>query len=218
MELIFVMGAPVKENGEPGEEFKLRLDKTLEIYSSDKNMILIAGRVGHTLNKYPITQAECGKNYLLKKGLHENKMLMETISCETAGNFAFSGPIISKIKPDRVIVVTSEYGKQRVAYLANKILGRIAPINLECVVTVQSSNPNSKDRENKAFNMFKTLFENVVDGDYLKIIDTLLLQTPFYNKNLIKDEDFFNKYWNPGGWEDFIRNKNLVNELSISNQ
>lgn len=213
MAIIFVMGAPVLEDKTPGLEFKLRLDKAIEIFK-DGDTILVSGRTGNTLKSYPITQSECGKNYLVESGINPQYIIIETISVETAGNFAFSASVIFNKHPEVITIISSEYVSNRVEYITNKVFGNLSILNYKYIRSAHSDNKESIERETKALNMYKKLLGKIDDGNYLKVIEVLLLKTPFYIKNYIGDKNFFDEYWQPGGWENYIPNKEKINKLS----
>ena len=51
------------------------------------------------------------------------KVVKEDISTETAGNFAFSKPIMDVLNPNKIVIYNSRVVSDRTKYLANKILG-----------------------------------------------------------------------------------------------
>ena len=116
---IVVLGAKTKENG-VSKTLKRRLDTAIEYYENNKNaQIIVAGGKG---DDEPVTEALAMKEYLIKNGIAENKIIMEDKSTDTNENFRNVKSIFEAGKVDysniRIAVVTSDFHIYRSLRLA----------------------------------------------------------------------------------------------------
>ena len=114
-DVAMVLGCPVKEN-KASNVFAGRLDHGIYLYKSGKvTKILIAGGKG---NKTRLSEAEAGKNYILKMGVPEKDILTETSSTTTLENFEFSKPILKDNNLKSVLVVSDPFHMTRAMKMA----------------------------------------------------------------------------------------------------
>lgn len=199
-------------DGKPSPWLAQRLDTAYQYYKDNQKDIVgfvISGRWGNSTD-INILESESltSKKYLLEKDPTLD-IKIEEFSVETGGNFAFSKQIISELDPERVVIITSKVLENRTRYFAKKIFGNDWNNEFIFVNDSLSENPLAIDKEPKALNMFKSLFTVCVDGDDLSARKILLEKTPFYNKNIIQDKLFFDKYW-PGGYVDFLEKRKSI--------
>jgi uncharacterized SAM-binding protein YcdF (DUF218 family) len=206
--VLFIHGGKVL-NGEPTAHFLVRTRSALAYYdahhASEDIIFLVAGRWLSVTETFPLTEAEIGKQYILK-ALPEAVVIKEDISVDLIGNYAFSKPLIASLAPDKTIGFTTELLRDRTELILKKVFGagRLPEINyLADEVTYR---PNNAEREAQAASLFKNLFADVKDGDDAAVRETLLYSTPYYFKNLIDDKTFFDRYWS-GGYDSYLRSR-----------
>lgn len=113
---IIVLGAQVKENG-PSVALARRLDRAYEYLTENPGTLCILS--GGQGNNEPVSEAEGMQEYLLKKGLAPERIILEDQSVNTQQNLAFSRKLI----PDgitKVGIVTSNFHVYRSTQLAKK--------------------------------------------------------------------------------------------------
>lgn len=202
MKLVLYIPTAHTENNRPSPWLKARLDAAIGYYQNqtkDDCVFVISGRWPNLNDVYDLTESEISRRYVLEQ-LPSAKIIKEDICVETAGGFAFAKPIIDQVKPTKVVIFNSVVNGERIKYLANKIFGSGYEYEFVLLDDELSRNPKAIDKEPRALVMFKKLLDGIKDGNAAAAQEILLYKTPFYFKNLVDDEKFFNEYW-PGGWE-----------------
>ena len=117
---MIILGAKVNEDG-ISKTLKRRLDKAIEYYNTNKNInIIVSGGQG---SDELVTEALAMKNYLVKNGVSEDKIIMEDKATTTLENIIFSKKIITdKNLKGKVLIVTSDYHLFRGQFISS-ILG-----------------------------------------------------------------------------------------------
>lgn len=101
---IIVLGAQVKTDG-PSLTLKLRLDKAFEYLQENKDTIVVVS--GGKGSDEPVAEAEAMKNYLVEKGISEDRIIKEDRSVNTSENLAFSRELIDEKVKNPGIVTTN---------------------------------------------------------------------------------------------------------------
>lgn len=116
LDYVIVLGAQMKENG-PSSTLKARLDRAIDYLEENPNTkVIVSGGQG---SDEIISEAEGMKNYLVQKGIAEERILMEDNSVNTNQNLKFSSEYIN-IEEDTVGIVTSNFHIYRSVRLAKK--------------------------------------------------------------------------------------------------
>ena len=102
--VIVVYGAGL-EDGVPGKALVKRLDKALELYMAgdEKAMILVSGGQG---KDEPCTEASAMMDYLVARGVSEDKIILEDESTDTKENVRYSFEKIKELGLDDYTVVS----------------------------------------------------------------------------------------------------------------
>lgn len=87
LDYVIVLGAHVRSTG-PSRALILRLDRAYDYASENSDTLLIVS--GGKGSNEPCTEASAMRDYLLKKGLPESRILMEDQSVNTRENLIFS--------------------------------------------------------------------------------------------------------------------------------
>lgn len=111
-----ILGAQWKTTG-PSEVLRRRLDRALEYLkkSPDTKVIVSGGQGGNE----PIPEAVGMKEYLIRAGIAEDRILTEPLSKNTYENLSLSGQLID-IGNSRVVIVTNNFHVFRAVKLAEK--------------------------------------------------------------------------------------------------
>lgn len=111
-----ILGAQWKSTG-PSEVLRRRLDRAVEYLreSPDTKVIVSGGQGGNE----PISEAAGMKEYLIRSGIEENRILTEAASGNTYENLRFSGQLMD-IGTSRVVIVTNNFHVFRAVKIAEK--------------------------------------------------------------------------------------------------
>ena len=120
-EYIIVHGCSLKAGKEVSNELSLRLDKAVSVFhrAKDEAFIIVSGGKG---SKDSLPEAQAMRNYLIGKGIPDDKILLEDQSRSTRENLKFSRKIINERGgSDKIALVTSSYHVLRCLWLSRKI-------------------------------------------------------------------------------------------------
>lgn len=98
LEYVIVLGASVKGD-EPGKTLRLRLDKAAEYAAQNPETTLILS--GGRSENDEVVEAVAMRNYLLEKGVPEDRMVLEVQSLSTVENIAYSRVLIEDMRRQR---------------------------------------------------------------------------------------------------------------------
>lgn len=111
-----ILGAQWKEHG-PSYVLQKRLDAAVGyLEQNEGTKVIVSGGQG---SNEPITEAEGMKQYLIAKGIEENRIICEEKSTNTYENLANSSAYLD-IKSDRVVLVTNNFHVFRACGIARK--------------------------------------------------------------------------------------------------
>lgn len=111
-----VLGAQWKSTG-PSEVLKRRLDRAVEYLKENPNTkVIVSG--GQGANE-PVSEAAGMKEYLIRSGITQERILTETSSKNTYENLSFSGRLIDKDNC-RVVIVTNNFHVFRALRIAER--------------------------------------------------------------------------------------------------
>jgi len=197
---LFILGGKVSE-GKPIAHFLLRINAAIDYYhqhnATEDIVFVVSGRWVSVTEEFSLTEAEIAKRYILEL-VPSVQVIKEDISVEMIGNYAFSKPLITALKPDKVLIFTSSLLYKRNLAIAERIFSNDVPYELRIITDDLLDNAILVDKETNALQLFKNLFKEVADGDDVSFRNILLYSTPYYFKNIISDEDYFNTYWDGG--------------------
>lgn len=111
---LVVLGAAVWPGGQPSPVLRDRLARAAELYHAGiAGKIICTGGVG----KYPPAEAEVGKQFLLKAGVAEMDIIVESASASTAEQARLMKEICDREKFNSIALVTSFFHEQRAIHL-----------------------------------------------------------------------------------------------------
>lgn len=115
LDYIIVLGAQVKESG-PSVVLRYRLDRAVSyLKENDNTLVIVSG--GQGINE-KATEASVMKEYLINKGINENRIIIEDKSNTTKENLINSKKIIGNDKS--MGIVTNNFHMYRALLIGKK--------------------------------------------------------------------------------------------------
>ncbi|MBQ6560656.1 MAG: YdcF family protein [Erysipelotrichaceae bacterium] len=119
---VIVLGSQMREEG-PSLDFKARLDSTYDYFIDHPDtMIISTGAKGPS---EPVSEGQGGAEYLIRKGVPKEKILIEDQSYNTYQNLENAAKLISQEGEDpsdsRIVIVSASYHLYRAQLLAKKL-------------------------------------------------------------------------------------------------
>ena len=100
LDYIIVLGSGIKDEGEPGQSLKLRLDKAIEyLENNERTKAVLSGGRGAD---EPCEEALVMGNYMTKRGINPDRLLLELQSKDTSENIIYSMALIEDQKERRL--------------------------------------------------------------------------------------------------------------------
>lgn len=124
-DFLVILGCRMRDNGSLTNILRARVDRAIEFANLEhqetgKELIFVPS--GGKGPDEPLSEAKAMRNYLLEKGIKENRILLEDKSKSTFENLKFSKAIIEKQnKSARVAFSTSNYHVFRAGILASSL-------------------------------------------------------------------------------------------------
>lgn len=118
VDAIVVLGAS-QWNGRPSPALKARLDHALTIFNKGYSKYLIL--TGGIAEGDTISESKVGKNYLIKKGVSSERILIEEKGKTTKESLGYVSKIITKYDLNKIIFVSHGYHLHRVKKIANDL-------------------------------------------------------------------------------------------------
>ena len=122
-DFIIILGSKVRDDGTLTPLLKSRVDKAIEFakkqYEVTKKKIVYVPSGGQGSDE-TIAEGDAIKNYLIKKGIKENQIIVENKSCSTIENMRFSKNKIEKVnKEAKISFATTNYHVFRSGVIAS---------------------------------------------------------------------------------------------------
>ena len=115
-DVCIILGAQMKESG-PSDVLQRRLDRALEyLQVNPGTMVVVSGGQG---SNEPVSEAQGMRDYLVARGIAEERILMEDASTDTWENLDYSSKLIDKSE-DSVVIVTNNFHVFRAVFIAKK--------------------------------------------------------------------------------------------------
>lgn len=117
---LILFGSQVRSYG-PSMDYNGRIKKAYEYLSENKEtLVIVSGGQG---NNEIMSEAQCGRETLIKMGIDEKRIIMEDQSTSTQQNLLNCKAIIDKREGEKevsVVFVSANYHLLRIRYLADK--------------------------------------------------------------------------------------------------
>lgn len=211
--VLFILGGKVAQN-KPAAHFELRINAAIEYYkqhsSTEEISFVVSGRWTNVTDAFELTEAEVGKRAIISN-IPEAVVYKEDISVELIGNYAFSKPIIEALKPDSVVIFTSNLLLKRNRTIGQRVFANHTLLKYEMITEELSDNEVLTTKEESAIKLFNNLFADVESGDDAAFRNILLYSTPYYFKGIVDDKEYFDTYWD-GGYDRYLNALNVRNK------
>lgn len=127
VDYVILLGGGIDKNGVLPKSVQMRAQKTADYLNQHKNTICVV--TGGTLKFLPVAEAPELKNYLVRNGVEENRILVEDKALDTIQNFEYSCEMLAnyegiskrEVLQKEIIVVTSYYHLKRAEILAKRM-------------------------------------------------------------------------------------------------
>ena len=116
LDVLIVLGARVEDDG-PSPALRRRLNAVMEVLKTHPDVTIIAS--GGQGADEPMSEAQCIREELVKRGVDEGRILLEDRSTTTAENMAFSARLLDDPAAS-VGIVTNNYHVWRAVQTARK--------------------------------------------------------------------------------------------------
>lgn len=115
-DVCLILGAQIKESG-PSDVLQRRLDRAIEyLGESPDTLVVVSGGQG---SNEPVSEAEGMRDYLVSRGIAQERIRMENESTNTVENLVFSGRLFDK-SGNSVVIVTNNFHVFRAVSIAQK--------------------------------------------------------------------------------------------------
>ena len=136
--IIVVLGSPNSDSGELSEIAINRLDRAVNFFMINKNYkILCTGGFGQHFNTTSLPHAKYAADYLQRKGVPEDDILEYIISSNTFEDVLKAKPVVERIDPQNLVIITSDFHMERASILFNKHLQGQNLIFIEVISTLK---------------------------------------------------------------------------------
>lgn len=174
--LTVVLGGGVTPDGNLPRNIIKRLEKALEVYSaSHSDAIVCSGKYSslYGLVKPKKTEAKAMSEYLQKRGVAKDRIILEQKSRNTLANaYYLKKDIFMKQGERRGIIITSNYHVDRVKFVFEKTFGSEYELEFQAAPHEFDPATQQKVEERQAYLLEQTkeFLKDMKDGDheYLK--------------------------------------------------
>lgn len=170
---IVVLGGGIAKNGILPDFVKTRLEKAKEIFIKNASAkILFCGRYSflYSKNNRPTkTEAQAGKEYLLKIGIPGKNIYLENKSKDTIGNAYYAKKLYFIPRQEKeAIIITSDFHLERSRFIFKKIFG--SGYNFKFIATPSNLKSENKTkifaRQKELLKKTQELLKNMRGGDH----------------------------------------------------
>jgi uncharacterized SAM-binding protein YcdF (DUF218 family) len=114
-DVIIVLGAG-QMNGEPSPVFRTRLDRAFELYhNAFSPLVILTGGIGEGED---ISDSRVGKDYLIRRGIQEDHIVIEEESRTTKQNLFFAREIMNGYDARSALLVSHDFHMMRAKNMA----------------------------------------------------------------------------------------------------
>lgn len=115
---VIVLGSQIREDG-PSKDYQARLNSAYAyLLENENSLVICTGAKG--VNE-PISEAEGGKDYLMKKGIEETRVLSEDQSYNTRQNLENARKMIKGYEDKKILIVSCDYHLFRASHIARSL-------------------------------------------------------------------------------------------------
>ena len=114
-DVIIVLGAQVKPDGEPSVQLQWRIDAAAKAWKEKNTVIVTCGAQG---GNEPAPEALVMRDGLIAQGVPEDMILIDAVSYNTRQNIRNAAALLEGYDVERVLIVTSDYHLPRAMAIA----------------------------------------------------------------------------------------------------
>ena len=182
---IIILGGGLNERGGLYPAQKLRIDDAIKLQASGQaGVIIVSGAYSYKAPTPPLhTEAETMRDYILSRGVPADKILSETDSRDTLGNFYFvKTQLLLPHNWHRLYVVASTgHLEERLRFIINKVLG--PDYTADILKFTANDEPKNLEREHRSYSLLQEWLHNVPDGDHDAVFEVMQRNHPGYGNN-----------------------------------
>jgi uncharacterized SAM-binding protein YcdF (DUF218 family) len=124
--LIVVLGSPNDEHGNLSTIARERLTLAAEEYFRRPSCgILLTGGFGPHFNRSPLSHAQHAQSFLLSLGVPDTAFSDFASSSNTVEDALLASPIVARLRPERLVVITSEFHVDRARYIFDRVFSKL---------------------------------------------------------------------------------------------
>ena len=112
---LIVLGAQVQPSGEPSVQLAWRLEAALEAFNQNPVPIVVSGGQG---GNEPRPEGEVMRDWLIDKGVPQDKILVDSVSVNTRQNILHAISLLQGLNIQNIMIVTSDYHLPRALAIA----------------------------------------------------------------------------------------------------
>ena len=117
--MLLVLGTRLQNGTQPAPDFRARLERAYHLWCENPGRrVMVLGGLG---SGAAISEAACGRDYLLARGLAEEQVLVEETSRHTLENLRNARELLEKYGSARFVLVTSRYHLMRSEVIARDL-------------------------------------------------------------------------------------------------
>lgn len=173
---VLVLANEMSGEGWPTAESRLRLEKAVEELSRHPHALLVTSGWGYRDDTDATLADAMAQAAIRDFDVPDGRILRLHASRDTVGDAVF---FARAVRPEKLIVVTSEYHRDRTHRIFRFVMGPDTDLTV-----IGVGNPGSEARQNAEANSldaFHVTFEGIEPGDLDAIEEHLMTRHPFYN-------------------------------------
>jgi len=178
VDIILVLGGGISKESQLPEWVLSRLDLAHELFQAGvASKILLSGK---GRDNFPKPEAEAMSEYLVKRGMSPQDLLLECQSKDTLQNAYFSRVVhIDPLKIKSALIITNQFHLERTELIFTELLGRTCGLLFEAV---NDQGLMVRDLELRAFterklmSFYQRLFQSIPNGDLNGLHDVIFNQ------------------------------------------
>lgn len=179
---IIVLANEMDKDGNLNKESLSRAELAVDFYFSNTSTYLITSGWDYRKDS-SIYIGNVMKDYSIKLGVPTEKIITELNSRDTVGDaFFIKQNVIINRGWKNILVVTSDYHVKRASRIFKFIFG--PKYNIKVIGSEGFENHENQFSEKRSLESFEKTFQNIKDGDDIRIYKQLSTQHPFYNDEI----------------------------------
>lgn len=174
--VVMVLGNDIDAQGAPNDEAVLRLRRAVDILEGFPDSPLVTSGWAYR-DDTPVSIAQAMATVARRDFALESARIIELpFSRDTVGDAVF---LAEHVKARSVIVVTSEFHRERASEIFGFVLG--PSVEVTVLGVGDAASPAIKARECASLQSFRETFTGIKPGNHEAIYERMICEHPFYN-------------------------------------